>query len=408
MLKKLRKSLRSLFMHRLRALLSTLGILFGVVSVIAMLSIGEGAKQETLEQIEQLGMHNIMIRQQALTDEQRQQVRDNLSQGLRERDVEALKNGVPHLVHQAPIKLIEAAITPSPQAVIPEILAVTREFAEIKSLPLVEGRFICDLDNRNQQLVCVLGYEIARQLGRAGHVGQDLCIGNISYQIVGVLKSTHWKESKTPIMMARDLNKVIFIPLGAERILPNQSFKNEHLSEIILQLHSGQNMSMAVAIIKHILSLSHSKQEDYQIIVPKELLDQASRTQTIFNLVLGGIAALSLLVGGIGIMNIMLATVSERTREIGIRRAVGANQRHIIVQFLSETLILTLTGAILGIVIGVLTSWGISYFAGWKTIVTLYSIFLSLLMATGVGLCSGLYPAIKAARMDPIAALRYI
>lgn len=407
----LQKTLRSILLFRLRALLSTLGVLFGVVAVVAMLSIGEGAKQETLEQIEQLGMSNLIIRQSALTEEQHQQGREKKSRGLTIEDAACLGQNVPQIRCIAPLKVIEASLTGTAKEITPEILAVTRFYREIKGLNLAEGRFICDRDNQERMQVCVLGSQVSRNLAREGHVGNFLRIENVQYQIVGVIEpaqSNLSKQNKKGLIANRDLNQIIFIPLGSEKALPLKSyFKGDLLSEIILQLHKSEIMGEAAKITKNILYHTHQGQEDYQVIIPQELFNQANRTQQTFNLVLGGIAAVSLLVGGIGIMNIMLATVSERTREIGIRRAVGANKSHILYQFLFETLLLTLGGATVGVVLGMIVSFCISYFAGWKTIVTIWSVLLSLGMAAGVGLCSGLYPALKAAQMNPITALRH-
>ncbi len=404
----IQKSFRSLMAHRLRTFLSTLGVLFGVVAVIAMLSIGEGAKQETLEQIAQLGMNSVIIKQNSLSEDQHRQAIEKRSHGLTEKDIQAFESTLSSLILQAPLKVIEASLNGTLKEISPEILAVTRAFGEIKGLKLLEGRFICDADHHHKQLVCVLGYEVAKSLGKEGHIGCNLRVENVQYEIIGVLKSTHWKESKNNLVTNRNLNKSVFIPLGTEKSLPRHfNFRNEILSEIILKINPQQPMKIMAQLIKNILNHTHKGYEDYQIIIPQELLDQAYRTQRTFNLVLGSIAALSLLVGGIGIMNIMLATVSERTREIGIRRAVGANQSHILMQFLIETLLLTLVGAILGILTGILCSFLISYLAGWKTIVTPWSILLSLGMSIGVGLCSGLYPAFKAASLNPIKALRY-
>lgn len=409
-IEEIRKSYRSLLLYRLRALLSTLGVLFGVVAVVAMLSIGEGAKQETLEQIEQLGMTNLIIRQNTLSEDQHLQAREKRSKGLTLDDAYALANGVPHVSQFAPIKVIEASLTGTIKEIAPEILAVTRSYGDIKGVKLAEGRFICNKDNQDRMQVCVLGYQVGKSLGKEGHVGKILRIENVQYQIVGILKSTNWnaaKNSKNTLNANRDINRIVFIPLGSEKGLPKGNSKSDLLSEIILQLKESEKMSGGAKVAKNILTHSHQGHEDYQVIIPQELFNQANRTQQTFNLVLGGIAAVSLLVGGIGIMNIMLATVSERTREIGIRRAVGANKGHIIKQFLLETLLLTLSGAIVGVIIGVFVSYSISYLAGWKTIVTLWSVFLSLGMSTGVGLCSGLYPALKAAQMNPITALRH-
>lgn len=400
----IRKSFRSLLIHRLRTLLSSLGVLFGVVAVITMLSIGEGAKQETLEQIEQLGMNSLIIRQHVLSQEQRAQASQKRSRGLNEQDVEVMQHAIPWIKHLSPLKVVQASLTGSLTQLSPEILAVTRHEREIKDLQLMEGRFLCDLDHREAHLVCVLGYEVAKSLGQEGHLGHTLRLENRHYEIVGVLKSTHWKDSKNSSVTIRNLDQAIFIPLGSEQ---NLTSSPETLSEIVLQVQEAQHMQKVVHLVKKILRDRHGGYEDYQIIIPQELLEQANRTQRTFNAILGSIAALSLLVGGIGIMNIMLATVSERTREIGIRRALGANKQHILLQFLLETLLLTLCGAACGVVIGIILSWGISFIAGWKTIVTPWSILLSLMMSSVVGLCSGLYPACKAATMDPIQALRH-
>lgn len=390
MLKEIKKATHSLFIHRLRSFLSTLGILFGVAAVIAMLSIGEGAKQETLEQISQLGMKNILI--WALSDEKEQ---DRLTL----KDVKLLKQNIPFLVYIAPIKNLKGSMPMKG-----ELIAVDRPFGEIKAFRLTEGRFLCDLDQQEKERVCVLGYEIAKSLGKEGHVGKNLRIDHKDFNIVGILHPTQWKPIKNSTMNIRNLDQTVMIPLGVEG-----SFHTKHLnnfSEIILQIENSAQMETALSLVKKVLSKLHEGIESFQFIIPQELLQQAAETQRTFNLVLGSIAAISLLVGGIGIMNIMLATVLERTREIGIRRAVGANQRDILKQFLSETLLLTLIGAIAGITIGIILSFSISHFAGWKTIVTLWSIVISLVMSIIVGLCSGLYPAYIAARMDPIKALK--
>lgn len=400
---------QSLAIHRLRTFLSTLGVLFGVVAVVTMLSIGEGAKLETLAQIEQLGMKSITIRQNELAEEQHQKARDQRSHGLTNEDASILEKNIPDLQYLSALKVVEVPVTATFASVNPEVLAVSHTFNLIKGLEMSEGRFLCSLDVEKKNQVCALGSEVAKSLGKHGHIGQTILIDNVQFQIVGVLKNKNWKAGKTTALTTRNLNKNVFIPLGIEGTFRNSNptHKQEGLNEIVIQIANSSSMDKAAQVIKRILERSHKGVDDYQIVIPQELLNQAYRTQYTFNLVLGSIAAISLLVGGIGIMNIMLATVSERTREIGIRRAVGANKFHIAYQFLTETLLLTLLGAVLGVVIGIIFAMLISYLAGWTTIVTWWSIFLSLTMATAVGACSGLYPAIKAASMNPITALRH-
>lgn len=404
----LQQGWRSILLHRLRTFLSTLGILFGVAAVIAMLAIGEGAKQETLAQIEQLGLRNIIIRQNAMSEEQQNKAIQRGSSLLSTFDAEALESALPMLQNIASFKVVKASLSSTMQELAPEILAVTRGFEAIQGLELAEGRFISSIDTTLRQQVCVLGSEVAKQQGKAGHVNQTIRIGSAQYKVIGILGHKSWKAGKSTVLTSRNLNQTIFIPLGTEAGLSrNEAKRNTTLSEIIVQVARSEQISPAAKLVKHVMDKRHRSVEDYQIIVPQELMEQARRMQYTFNLVLGSVAAISLLVGGIGIMNIMLASVSERIREIGIRRAVGANRWHIARQFLLESLLITLLGALGGVLCGVAFSVLISLFAGWETIVTAWSIGISLGMAVGVGICSGFYPAWKAASLNPISALRH-
>jgi len=398
---------RSILLHRLRTLLSTLGILFGIVAVITMLSIGEGAKQETLMQIEQLGIRNIIIRQSALSEEQQIKAIHQGSQGLTSQDAITFEKALPGMANMAEVKVVKASLNATLSEFSPEILAVTRSFVEIQGLETSEGRFITDLDISQKHQVCVLGSDIAKLLGKDGHVGSTISIGKVQFKVIGVLSHKAWKPGKTTAMTSRNLNHTILIPLGTQQGLARNSSQDNTLTEIVIQMDHGSQIAQIIPLVKHLIAKMHAGVDDYQIIVPQELLDQADRTQYTFNLVLGSVAAISLLVGGIGIMNIMLASVSERIREIGIRRAVGANRLHIARQFLLESILITFIGTAGGVLVGIIFSFLIGFWAGWNTIVTFWSIGLSLLMAAGVGTCSGLYPAWKAASLNPISALRH-
>lgn len=403
------QGIRCLMMHRLRTFLSALGVLFGVVSVISMLAIGEGSKQEVMESIQQLGTNNVIIRQTNLSEDQQKKASENQSEGLTCLDALLLKQNIPSIEKQACLKVLKANIGGVSPDVAPEVLAVNAAFSQVKGLELAEGRFLADYDLAARSQVCVLGAEIAKKLGRWGHVGQMIRIDYLQFLVVGILNNKQLVQSKNKTLNSRDLNHSVFVPLGTEKALAQQdgSKKDQGLSEIILQLKSHAGMAVGVDSIRRVMEVRHKGVEDYQIIIPHELINQANQTQNIFNLVLGGIAALSMLVGGIGIMNVMLANISARTREIGIRRAVGANRFDIAKQFLVEALILTLTGAFFGLIGGIVLSHLIGVFAGWNVIVTGWSVVLALGMAVGVGCISGLYPAIKAASMDPIKALRH-
>lgn len=397
-----KQGLKSLMMHRLRALLSTLGVLFGVAAVIAMLAVGEGAKQEALEQIASLGTKNLIIRKLDVSDAK---TRTRNSINLTLEDGEFLKNHLPGLTSIAAVNSVKATVQATSAEVLPEILAVTEDFGKIKSLKPAQGRFFTPIDIQQRQHICVLGRSIAHSLGRLGQLGQSIRIEGYEFVVVGIL-SGQQGSNKHPV--SHHIDESIFIPLGTESIFPvKNGQKRNSISEIILQFESPRDIISKALLVKRILNHRHEQVEDFQVIVPYELMNQALKTQYTFNLVLVSIAAISLLVGGIGIMNIMLATISERTREIGIRRAVGATARQILTQFLIETSMLSLAGGLLGVFVGCVAALLISQIAGWPTVITIWSALISLVMAVTVGICAGLYPAIKAAKMHPITALRH-
>ncbi len=403
----IRDSIRSLNQHKLRTFLSTLGVVFGVTAIIAMVSIGEGAKREALALIEQLGKNNMILRSLDLTESQEWAAKRSHSGGLKMSDVERIKVRTPNVERIAPVINVRAALPNAPKGLNPEIISTTHAYQGILGLNVAEGRFLCSEDVEKKNLCCCVGWDVFESLGPSGHIGHSVRIENTDFKIVGVLQKREWSNRKSQPIAARNFNGMILIPLGTEKTIQDISHAGTVLSEILVQFDTACDIPATSNLVRDIVDKAHRGAEDFSIIVPQELLNQARKTHALYNAVLGCIAAISLVVGGIGIMNIMLATVSERTREIGIRRAVGANQRHIFLQFLFEAVVLTLIGSALGIVGGVLASVQIAEFIGWKTVVTGWAVALSLVTSILVGVFSGTYPALRAARMDPVEALRF-
>ena len=403
----MRDAWRALFRHRLRSFLSSLGIVFAVMAVVAMLSIAEGAKQEILEQIERLGTNSIIVRSLQLTGTQETAARRRLSRGLVLSDANALKKAIHTISSVASVKEVKASLSISIAQDPFEILAITESYQVAKNLAVKQGRFVCNTDVVRKNLVCVLGEEVSRLLGDSGHLGGVLRLEDRTYRIVGILQKRQWMRSKSPALAVRNYNRAIFIPIGTEVTDIQGQNRFGEISEIWLRVARNGNVQASAEAVRRILNRMHGGVEDFQVIVPQELLIQAQKTQRIFNIILGCIAGISLLVGGIGIMNTMLASVAERTREIGIRRALGAGEKHIVLQFLCEAIVLTTIGGCIGIILGAGSAIIISKVAGWKTVLTVWSLVVSIIMAGGVGLVSGLYPAVKAARLEPVRALRH-
>ncbi|MDH3839134.1 MAG: ABC transporter permease [Desulfobacteraceae bacterium] len=403
----MRDAWRALFRHRLRSFLSSLGIVFAVMAVVAMLSIAEGAKQEILEQIERLGTNSIIVRSLQLTGTQETAARRRLSRGLVLSDANALKKAIHTISSVASVKEVKASLSISIAQDPFEILAITESYQVAKNLAVKQGRFVCNTDVVRKNLVCVLGEEVSRLLGDSGHLGGVLRLEDRTYRIVGILQKRQWMRSKSPALAVRNYNRAIFIPIGTEVTDIQGQNRFGEISEIWLRVARNGNVQASAEAVRRILNRMHGGVEDFQVIVPQELLIQAQKTQRIFNIILGCIAGISLLVGGIGIMNTMLASVAERTREIGIRRALGAGEKHIVLQFLCEAIVLTTIGGCIGIILGAGSAIIISKVAGWKTVLTVWSVIVSIVMAGSVGLVSGLYPAIKAARLEPVRALRH-
>jgi putative ABC transport system permease protein len=405
-------AVKSLLQHKLRATLSILGVVCGVAAVLSMLSVGEGAKRESLSQIEQLGTRNIYVKSIPLTEMQERKSRAKLSQGLTLYDAQRIKNGCHNVQDVAGLRELKASIFGAIKDVMPQIVSCSPNYASMLKIPIFDGRFISDPDMQEGKLVCVIGYNVAKNMGASGSIGNYLRIENFLFKIVGILRRIESKAEKSGAISLRNYNDMVFIPLTAANLV-NKSASVigatawPEVTELVVGVSTAQQVLKSVPAVKRILEITHGGADDYQIVVPQELLNQSRKIQRTFNIVLGSIAFISLLVGGIGIMNIMLATVSERTKEIGVRRAFGATYSDIIIQFLAESTILTFTGGIIGIIIGLGGVWLISAIAKWNTAITMLSLVLPLLTSILVGIFFGLYPAYAAAKMDPIAALRY-
>jgi putative ABC transport system permease protein len=410
----IRLGVRNLSLHALRSLLTVLGIVFGVGSVIAMLSVGEGASQQALEQIRKLGSNNILLT--AIKD-----VRDQSSgaqrvrmsiYGLTYADADRIAT-YPHVKVVVPAKVVRKEARLGERSMELRIVGTTPQWFTVLNRTMIAGRPLSAYDEAAAAPVCVLTEHGARRLlATEQTIGQVIRIHGVAYTVVGIIRS----EQMTGSLQAPDQNIDAYIPLSlarqrygdvaVQRKAGSRQREMVELHQILVQVDSTEQVEQTAAAIQAMLARFH-KNKDYHVSVPLELMRQARQTRRTFNIVLGSIAGISLLVGGIGIMNIMLATVTERTREIGIRRAIGAKRRQVVAQFLTETTVLTLLGGLLGIGIGVSIPWLITTFANMPTVVTPWSVLLSLGISLGVGIIFGLYPAIRAAKLDPIEALRH-
>jgi putative ABC transport system permease protein len=417
-----RLALKSLWLHRLRSLLTVLGIVFGVCSVIAMLAIGEGASYEAQEQIKNLGSQNIILR--SLKPPEEQKVSDKGSQsyvlqyGLTYTDLKRIRSTIPGVTVLVPSRVMRDYVWNVSRRVDCDISATVPWYPEMRNHRVARGRFFTEADMDRATPVCVLGAEMVNVLfPMDSPLGRDVRVGANYYRVIGVMepraKMTKIDESQSRVQSAAFQ---MFIPIETAKVrygevLAKQrsgSFEAERvqLHEVTVKVADRERVVPVADAIKEVLKRFHKKQ-DYEVVVPLELLRKAERTKQIFNIVLGSIAAISLLVGGIGIMNIMLATVTERTREIGIRRALGARRRDIVTQFLVEAVLLSGVGGLFGVALGIAVPLLVTWFAEMKTIITLWSPLLAFSISALVGVIFGLYPALRAAEMDPVEALRH-
>jgi len=397
--------------QKTRTLLTALGIVFGVGSVIGMMAIGAGAREESLRFIEQLGVRNILIDSRPAMSQEELQQRRRSSPGLSERDVRILQANIDSVeLMSARRTLHPSAALPKPAKDVPDLYGVRPSYSAIHSLQFAEGRFFDESDDDRSALVCVLG-ETAKvnMLGYDPAVGKFVKVNDTWLEVVGVLKEQLMAGAQSSGGAMQDVNNIIYIPANTfqYRFWDRSANMRDELDGIELRLRPEANSIEVAKVVTAILNSTHHNTQDFTVTIPAALLAQQQRTQKIFTYVMVAIAAISLLVGGIGIMNIVLATVLERTREIGIRRSVGARRFDIVRQFLTESVLISAGGGLLGIAFGFFLAWLIARTAEWKTIVTTVSVVVAFGVSVAVGVLFGVYPAVKASRIHPIEALRY-
>lgn len=399
--------------HRLRSGLTALGVIFGVAAVVAMASIGEGARRESLRQIERMGVGNILIEEdRAKEGEEHDKALEKNPEGLTIADAQALRDILPDVVDVVPLRSGDPMVSAGGEPVKMHVVATTPGYFDLYDLRTMSGRRLVLTDEADYRRVCVLGAGARRKLfPLTPPLGRQVQMNTVDrkhiFTVVGVIAARSAGVSNIKGLELRDENLDIYIPLETARKRVHPPSGESELTEIVVKIRDTEQIGATAALIGRILDRRHRGVKDFKVIVPEELLRQQQATQRIFNIVMGTIASISLLVGGIGIMNIMLASVLERTREIGIRRAVGATQADITRQFLSEAVLLSLSGGLVGVALGVGLARVISLYAGWETAVSFWAVLVAVTVAAGVGVIFGWLPARRAARLDPILALRY-
>ncbi len=413
-------AIRNLMGYPLRSFLTTLGVVFGIASVVTMLALGRGAEEEILREIDRLGITNVIVNSVKPPEERRSQERRSwISRyGITFDDLKQIEETVPGISRVLPVhSYTERAWNGSRRENV-VVRGVTPDYFEVTKLAIARGRGLNQTDEDKLANVCVVHLRLLRSMGVLGEpLGQKMRVGDRIYEVVGILHDEEFSGHARKALAAPERGEnELFVPyatvihrIGTLSISRNTgSFEatNIDLNQVVVEVADQGDVIPVARMVRTVLEKFHEI-TDYEIVVPLELLAQRRRTQQVFNIALLLIAGISLLVGGIGIANIMLATVTERTREIGVRRAIGAKRRHIVAQFLTETVMLSGAGGVIGIFAGMAGIWLLRWQTGWEASFVPGTGLVALGVACVVGILSGLFPAWRASRLDPIQALRY-
>jgi putative ABC transport system permease protein len=424
-------SVKGLQSNKLRAGLTMLGIVFGVAAVIAMMSIGEGARQETLQQIELMGTNNIIIKRTVPSDIG-QEAKASFSPGLTLNDSKAIKELNPLVEFITPELETTFPIFYKSQIIESYVIGTTVDYLETFNSKIAQGTFFKSFHSEKYSNVCVIGSGIKEKLFKfEDPLNAKIKIGDLWFEVIGVVARKNVTGGGSQGLGLRNFNDDIYIPISTmmyktEKIdvasqvamtrrgrmigMQNDNVKvvdRNSVDQLTVKVKNSDDLKEAAHLVERILERRHYSVKDYEIILPEQLLEQKQKTQKIFNIVMGAIAGISLLVGGIGIMNIMLANIMERTREIGVRRAVGATRFDVLSQFIYEALTISIIGGLTGIVVGFILTSLISTYAEWKTVISPFAVALSFIVSVATGLIFGIYPAKQAAEKNPIESLRY-
>jgi putative ABC transport system permease protein len=426
-------ALEAVLANKMRSLLTALGIIFGVAAVIAMLAIGNGAQQEILEQIRLVGVNNIVIQPVVIQEERNlgeesdlEEEKDKFSPGLKLTDVRSIENMIPGIKNISPEIVIETNLVKSGIRRSAKLVGVTPAYFEVLDFKLREGKMFSKLNLEKGDPVCIIGRSVQTKFfSKENPIGKMIKSGNQWLEVIGVMEERLVSQQSISKLGIRDFNMDVYVPIqtmlirfknrdlvtGAEVMdeeeLGSADPNYHQIDKIVVQVEASESLNPTAEVISKLLERRHMMVVDFEITIPELLLKQQQRTQNIFNIVLGAIAGISLLVGGIGIMNIMLASVMERIKEIGLRLSLGAKKSDIVNQFLFEAVMISISGGIIGVLLGILLAHLVSTFGDFPTIITLPSIMLSFGVAATVGLIFGIAPARKAAMQDPITSLRY-